>query len=287
MDQGDYIKLIVNSVMSNLIEGAVLAIIVLALFLKDIRPTLVVAISMPLSVLFAIVMMYFSGITLNILSLSGLGLGVGMLVDNSVVVIENIYRLRGRGIPAPRAAVQGARQVAGAIVSSTLTTVCVFLPMVFTTGMVLELLSDMAWTITFSLLASLIVALTVVPCAGSTVLRKQKEIKHPWFDRFLNGYEKLLRFCLKRKAIPLTLAIVLLAVSVWRIATMGVMLIPDMGSNQLSITVTVPADTEKEDAFATADAVMDAITNIDGVETVGAMSGGSDQHQQHADDDRH
>ena len=205
-----------------------------------------------------------------------MGLGVGMLVDNSVVVIENIYRLRGRGIPAPRAAVQGARQVAGAIVSSTLTTVCVFLPMVFTTGMVLELLSDMAWTITFSLLASLIVALTVVPCAGSTVLRKQKEIKHPWFDRFLNGYEKLLRFCLKRKAIPLTLAIVLLAVSVWRIATMGVVLIPDMGSNQLSITVTVPADTEKEDAFATADAVMDAITNIDGVETVGAMSGGSD-----------
>ena len=76
-------------------------------------------------------------------------------------------------------------------------------------------------------------ALTVVPCAGSTVLRKQKEIKHPWFDRFLNGYEKLLRFCLKRKAIPLTLAIVLLAVSVWRIATMGVVLIPDMGSNQL------------------------------------------------------
>lgn len=179
MDQGDYIKLIVNSVMSNLIEGAVLAIIVLALFLKDIRPTLVVAISMPLSVLFAIVMMYFSGITLNILSLSGLGLGVGMLVDNSVVVIENIYRLRGRGIPAPRAAVQGARQVAGAIVSSTLTTVCVFLPMVFTTGMVLELLSDMAWTITFSLLASLIVALTVVPCAGSTVLRKQKRSSTP------------------------------------------------------------------------------------------------------------
>ena len=276
MDQGDYIKLIVNSVLSNLIEGAVLAIIVLALFLKDIRPTLVVAISMPLSVLFAIVLMYFTGITLNILSLSGLALGVGMLVDNSVVVIENIYRLRGRGIPAPRAAVQGARQVAGAIMSSTLTTVCVFLPMVFTTGMVLELLSDMAWTITFSLLASLIVALTVVPCAGSTVLRKQREIKHPWFDRFLNGYEKLLRFCLKRKAIPLTLAIALLAVSVWRIATMGVVLIPDMGSNQLSITVTVPADTEKEEAFATADAVMDAITGIDGVETVGAMSGGSD-----------
>lgn len=112
MDQGDYIKLIVNSVLSNLIEGAILAIIVLALFLKDLRPTIVVAISMPLSVLFAIVWMYFTGITFNILSLSGLALGVGMLVDNSVVVIENIYRLRGRGVPAPRASVQGARQVA-------------------------------------------------------------------------------------------------------------------------------------------------------------------------------
>ena len=109
MDQGDYIKLIVNSVLSNLIEGAALAIIVLALFLKDLRPTIVVAISMPLSVLFAIVLMYFTGITFNILSLSGLALGVGMLVDNSVVVIENIYRLRGRGVPAARASVQGAR----------------------------------------------------------------------------------------------------------------------------------------------------------------------------------
>ena len=126
MDQGDYIKLIVNSVLSNLIEGAALAIIVLALFLKDLRPTIVVAISMPLSVLFAIVLMYFTGITFNILSLSGLALGVGMLVDNSVVVIENIYRLRGRGVPAARASVQGARQVAGSIVSSTLTTICVF-----------------------------------------------------------------------------------------------------------------------------------------------------------------
>ena len=275
MDQGDYIKLIVNSVLSNLIEGAALAIIVLALFLKDLRPTIVVAISMPLSVLFAIVLMYFTGITFNILSLSGLALGVGMLVDNSVVVIENIYRLRGRGVPAARASVQGARQVAGSIVSSTLTTICVFLPLVFTTGMVRELLSDMAWTITFSLLASLVVALTVVPCAGSTVLKKQKDIKHPLFDKVLNSYEKLLRFCLRRKAVPLALAIALLGVSVWRVATMGIVMIPDMSSNLLTITVNVPDDTAKEEAFATADSVMDAVMSVDGVDTVGAMSGGS------------
>ncbi len=275
MDQGDYIQMIVKSVLSNLVEGAVLAILVLALFLKDLRPTLVVALSMPLSVLFAIVMMYFTGITFNILSLSGLALGIGMLVDNSVVVIENIYRLRGRGVPAPRASVQGARQVAGSIISSTLTTICVFLPMIFSTGMVRELLTDMALTITFSLLASLIVALSVVPCAGSTVLRSQKEVKHPLFDKLLDGYEKALRFCLKVKALPLGLAIGLLVLSVWRITTMGIVMIPDMGSNQLSITVDVADDTAKEDAFATADAVMDAVSAIDGVETVGAMSGGN------------
>ena len=275
MDQGDYIKLIVNSVMSNLIEGAILAVIVLALFLKDLRPTLVVAISMPLSVLFAIVLMYFSGITLNILSLSGLALGVGMLVDNSVVVIENIYRLRNRGLPAARAAVQGARQVQGSIISSTLTTICVFLPLVFSSGMVMELMDDMAWTITFSLLASLVVALTVVPCAGSTVLKKSKEIRHPLFDRMLNGYEKLLRFCLRRKAVPLALAVVLLGVSVWRIATMGIVMIPEMSSNQLSMSLTLPADTPDADCFAAADAAMAAVSGVDGVETVGAMSGGS------------
>ena len=147
--------------------------------------------------------------------------------------------------------------------------------LVFTTGMVRELLSDMAWTITFSLLASLVVALTVVPCAGSTVLKKQKDIKHPLFDKVLNGYEKLLRFCLRRKAVPLALAIALLGVSVWRVATMGIVMIPDMSSNQLTITVNVPDDTAKEDAFATADSVMDAVMTVDGVDTVGAMSGGS------------
>ena len=275
MDQGDYIELIVKNVLSNLIEGAIFAVVVLALFLKDVRPTLVVAISMPLSVLFAIVLMYFTGINLNILSLSGLALGVGMLVDNSVVVIENIYRLRNRGLPAPRAAVQGARQVSGSIISSTLTTICVFLPLVFTTGMIMDLLSDMALTIGYSLIASLIVALTVVPCAGSTVLKKQKEIRHPWFDRLLNLYEKALRFCLNCKPVPIALAVGLLVFSVWQVIHMGIVLIPEMSTNQLSVTVEMPENTAKEDAFATADAVMDQLIAIDGIETVGAMSCGA------------
>ena len=119
MDQGIYIDMIVDSVLNNMIFGAILAILILFVFLKDIKPTLVIACSIPVSVIFAVVLMYFSGVTLNMISLSGLALGIGMLVDNSIVVIENIYRMRGEGVSAKRAAIEGARQVSGAITAST------------------------------------------------------------------------------------------------------------------------------------------------------------------------
>ena len=147
-------------------QGAVLAILILALFLKDVKPTLVVGVSSPLSVLFDVVMMYFTGLDLNIMSLGGLSLGIGMLVDNSIVVMENIYRLRARGVAAPRAAVQGTRQVFASIVSSTLTSVCVFLPVVFTKQITRELMLPMCLTIGYCLMASLLVAITVVPASA-------------------------------------------------------------------------------------------------------------------------
>ncbi len=272
MDQGDYIRLIINNVLSNLIWGAMLAIIVLVFFLKDVRPTAVVAVSIPLSVLFAIVLMYFSGITLNMISLSGLALGIGMLVDNSIVVIENIYRLRSRGVPAARAAVQGARQVAGAIASSTMTTVCVFLPVLFTEGLTRTLLTDMALTITFSLAASLAVALTVVPAAGSTILKKTRDIKHPWFDKVLQAYDKALRVALKVKAVPLALAVVLLVGSMGVVFSKGLVLMPDISSNQLSVSLELPEETEDAEAFAVADQAMERMMAVEGVQTVGAMS---------------
>ena len=275
MDQGDYIKLIVNSVLSNLIWGALLAVVVLAFFLKDVKPTIVVAFSIPFSVLAAIVLMYFSGVTLNMISLSGLALGVGMLVDNSVVVIENIYRLRGRGVPAARAAVQGAKQVTSAVTASTITTICVFLPMVFTSGLTRELLTDMALTIAYSLLASLIVALTVVPCMSVTVLKKSEQKKHPWFDKMLDGYEKLLRQCLKHKVVPLVLAVALLGAAAWSATRMGMVMMPDVSGNQISVTVTMDEGVDKDTAYAKADEVMDRILAVDGVDTVGAMSASS------------
>ena len=275
MDQGDYIKLIVNSVLSNLIWGALLAVVVLAFFLKDVKPTIVVAFSIPFSVMVAIVLMYFSGVTLNMISLSGLALGVGMLVDNSVVVIENIYRLRGRGVPAARAAVQGAKQVTSAVTASTITTICVFLPMVFTSGLTRELLTDMALTIAYSLLASLIVALTVVPCMSVTVLKKSEQKGHPWFDKMLDGYEKLLRQCLKHKVVPLVLAVALLGAAAWSATRMGMVMMPNVSGNQISVTVTMDEGTDKDTAYAKADEVMDRILTVDGVDTVGAMSASS------------
>lgn len=138
------------------------------------KPTLVIACSIPLSVVFAVVLMYFTNITLNIISLSGLALGIGMLVDNSIVVIENIYRLRGEGYSIRKAAVEGASQVTGAIIASTLTTICVFAPIIFTEGITRQLFVDIALTIAFTLAASLLVALTFVPMMAAGLLKIQK-----------------------------------------------------------------------------------------------------------------
>lgn len=174
MNQGVYIDMIVNSVMQNMIWGAILAILVLLLFLKDIKPTIVIACSIPLSVVAAIVLMYFTGITLNIISMSGLMLGIGMLVDNSIVVIENIYRLRAEGYSIRKAAVEGSKQVTGAIIASTLTTISVYAPIIFTEGITRQLFVDLALTIAYTLVASLVVALTFVPAMASVTLRKQR-----------------------------------------------------------------------------------------------------------------
>ena len=273
MDQGEYIELIINSVLSNLMWGALLAVIVLIIFLRDLRPTVIVAFSIPLSVLFTMVLMYFTNITLNIISLSGLALGVGMLVDNSIVVVENIYRLRNKGVSAARAAVMGANQVAGAIFSSTLTTICVFLPIVFTDGITRQIMQDMCLTIAYSLSASLIVALTLVPCMGSTFLKGDSQRKHRWFDAIQVGYERVVRFCLRFKVVPISIAVVLLIFSVWQVTKMGIVFVPEMGSEQLSATLTMDAEATQEEDYALADKLSEQIQKIEGVKTVGTMKG--------------
>lgn len=275
MNQGDYITMFISSILQSMLSGALLAVIVLILFFKDVKPTLVVAFSIPFSVLFAILIMYFSDISINIMTLAGLGLAIGMLVDNSIVVIENIYRIRNHGISAPRAAVQGAKQVAGPIISSTLTTICVFMPMIFTSGLVAELMVPFALTISYALTASLVVALTIVPTAGSILLEKTKEKSYPLFEKVQGIYGKLLSFCLRWKIVPLAIAIVLLVICVYEVLRMGITMLPEMTGEQISLTVNLPEETEKDDAFAMADQVMEAALSVEGVATVGAMDGSS------------
>lgn len=273
MDQGDYIDIIINSVLQNLLMGAVLAIIILYLFLRDIKPTLIVALSIPISVIFALVLMYFSGVTLNMISLSGLAIGVGMLVDNSVVVIENIYRLRNLGVPPVKAALNGAKQVAGAIASSTLTTICVFFPIVFIEGLTRQIFMDMALTITYSLLASLIVALTLVPAMGQRMLRKVKPVKHGMFDKMLGGYEKSIRFVLKHRAIALIVAVVLLFGSMFGAVARGFSFMPNMASTELSVTVSLDDSATMDDTIDAAQNLLDTLSKYDEFETVGVMTG--------------
>ena len=268
-NQGNYITVIVSSILSSMLVGAALAIIVLALFLRDIKPTLVVGFSIPLSVVFAVVLMYFTNMDLNVMTLAGLSLGIGMLVDNSIVVIENIYRLRSRGVPAARAAVQGTKQVGMSIVASTLTSVCVFLPVVFSSSIVRSLLQPMSLCIGYCLMASLIVAVTVVPAAASTVLKKAEPKQLKWFDKIQDKYAQSLEWCFKHRALPLVVAVVLLAFCGWKVLSMGVELLPTITSNEAIVTISTGKDITKEESYAIAGEAAEALLNVEHVQEVG------------------
>lgn len=277
MDQGIYIDLVMDSIINNILFGAVLAILILILFLKDLRPTFIIAVSIPISLVTAIVCMYFSGVTLNIISLSGLALGIGMLVDNSIVVIENIYRLRNEGASMKDAAIEGAKEVSGAIAASTLTTVCVFAPIVFTEGITRQLFADMGLTIGYSLLASLAIALTVVPAMASKVLRTVKETKESGvFYHLSRAYEKSIAFVLKWKAVVIPAVLVLFVLSGVLAISRGIAFMPSMDSTQISITLETKEDSKLEETAAVSDEIIDRIRKIEDVQDVGAMAGGSD-----------
>lgn len=275
MDQGVYIDMVVDSVIQNMLSGAGLAILVLLVFLGSFRPTLVIACSIPISIMTAIVCMYFSNITLNIISLSGLALGIGMLVDNSIVVIENIYRLRSEGYSVKKAAVEGASQVAGAIVASTLTTICVFAPILFTEGITRQLFVDMGLTIAYSLVASLVVALTLVPAMAAGLLKKGTDKKHRIFDKIQNAYALLLRGALKVKFLVILLAVGILVLSAKLAVSKGTEFMGDMESTQMSLTLTTPEGSSLADTSKVADEAIQRIETLDDVEDIGAMISGN------------
>lgn len=275
MDQGIYIDMVIQSVMQNMIYGGILAVLILFVFLRSVRPTFVIACSIPISVVAALVMMYFSGVTLNIISLSGLALGVGMLVDNSIVVIENIYRMRNEGVPARKAAIEGAKQVAGAITSSTLTTVCVFAPIVFTEGITRQLFVEMGLTIAYSLAASLLVALTVVPMMSAGLLQKTEEKQSRFLDKLQEGYSQLILKALHHKTWVLLGALGLFLLSAVLSISKGTEFFPSMESTQVTMTITTEKGIPLEETAAKSNEVMEKISDIKDIESIGAMASGS------------
>ena len=275
MDQGVYIDMIVKSILQNMIIGASLAILILIIFLRDFRPTIIIAFAIPLSVIFAIVLMYFTNITLNIISMSGLTLGIGMLVDNSIVVIENIYRLRKEGEPIKKAAVYGASQVAGAITASTLTTMCVFLPIVFTEGLTRQLFVDMGLTIAFTLTASLIVALTLVPAMAQGLLKNAKEKTSAEESLFMREYGKFLRGAMRFKPLVFLVMLLLLGASVMLALSRGTQFMPAMEGDQLMITLSAPKNETRtfDEMTGYADELTEKLLEVDDIATIGSMIG--------------
>jgi multidrug efflux pump subunit AcrB len=280
IDQGEYINQSTGSVVNNLLIGGLLAVLVLFLFLRNLRATFIVGVAIPISLLFAIVMIYLSGITLNIVSLGGLALGIGMLVDNSIVVMENIFRLKKQGLSNKEAAIKGTAQVGGAITASTLTTISVFLPIIFIEGFIKEIFMQMAMTIAFSLSASLLIALTLVPSISSKVLKENVEIKEnddKVINKFKGMYEKVFNFSFKFKYIILPVVLILFLLSIVLSTSKGFEYFPESDEGQISITVTNPVkDSLSFDDFVLIlDEIGADLVAYDDSDTVGITLGGS------------
>ena len=264
LDQSEYIETSVNSVLSNLIQGAFLAIIILFIFLKDYRPTLIVAISIPTSVIAAFVMMYFSGMSLNMISMGGLALAVGMLVDNSIVVIENMYRMLKEGASKVDAAIEGAKQVAGAIIASTITTMIVFVPLLFVEGLIGDVFIDLSYTVIFALLASLVVALTIVPSLGSTVLHEEKVKEDSKFIiKMKKAYRRVIEITLNHKWLTSGAIVFLLVASSVLSISRGFTMLPETDEGSISITLKTDGSNTFEEYSIYADELSEDILGID------------------------
>ena len=276
MDQGELIGVVIGSVINNLLIGGLLAIVILLLFLRDIRPTLIVAISIPVSIMLAFTLMYFSGVSLNMISMGALALAVGMLTDNSIVVIENIYRMReSTERSVAHAAISGAKQVSGAIIAASLTTASLFVPIIFTAGLTRQIFQDFGLTIAYALLASLVIALTVVPAASSVMLKNIKKTQEGrFFIKFVDGYEAVLRFALRFKWIVLVASAVAFVFSIWAIGRQGMELFPAMDTPQINVTAEMPEGSTFEETIVVAEELSARVLTIRDVETVGVSIGG-------------
>lgn len=246
IDTSEFITLSIDSVIQNILLGGIISVLVLLLFLKSIRATIVIGVSIPIAVISTFALMYFTGQTLNVLTLGGLALGIGMMVDSSIVILENIYSYRQRGYSLFESATKGASELAPAVIASTTTTLVVFLPIVFVEGIASDLFTPLALTVSFSLIASLVVAITLVPMLSSKLLASAMEDhgRRYWFNRvmervnqaYANGLKRVLKF--RKTTIAAT--IIAIAGSLALIPFIGAEFIPgaDQGQMQISLETT-------------------------------------------------
>ncbi|MFV0440112.1 MAG: efflux RND transporter permease subunit [Lachnospirales bacterium] len=290
IDSADYIEMSLNNVTSSALIGGVLAVIILLIFLNDIRAALIVGVAMPVSIISTFLLMNFAGFTLNMMSLGGLALGIGMLVDNSIVVIESIYRKLENGYSKTNAAILGAKEVAAPVISSTLTTVAVFLPLTFAGGLAAEIFNELSFTISFSLGSSLVIALTFVPMASSLFLQttEEKELKkgkvNPLIQGFQNffvklesGYKNVLEKALTyKKTVVLIVVIFIVATAGLAAATLGFVMIPEMDEGLVTISVSLPEGTELKETEEKLNELVERYIDLPEVDNMTIMIGGGD-----------
>ncbi len=273
-DPAEYINISINSVTSSAMIGGILAVIVLFVFLKDIRTTLIVAVAMPISIIITFSLMYFTGMTINIMSLGGLTLGIGMLVDNSIVVIESIYRKIEAGEDKFDAAIDGASEVSMSIIASTLTTIVVFIPITFAGGLAAQIFNQLSFTISFSLLSSLFASLTFVPMASAIFLQKEEEMLktgpiykildkfNKLFDKFTEQYKKVLSFSLVHKKIVAIVVVAFLILTSLSITTIGAVFMPETDQGMLQVTISMPKGTIIDDTLEKSITVAQMINEV-------------------------
>jgi HAE1 family hydrophobic/amphiphilic exporter-1 len=281
MDQSEFIQNAINNVSQNALLGGLLAVIILFIFLRNIRSTIIIATAIPVSIIATFVLMYFAGINLNIISLGGLALGVGMLVDNAIVVLENIYRYRSMGEGKIESAKEGSSEVAMAIVASTMTTVVVFMPVLFVEGLAARLFRDLAFTVAFSLLASLVVALTLIPMLASKILKlSQKEFKRQQKPgRIINLYKNLLIKALKHRWVVVLIMIIALAASLMLVPSIGFEFMPTADQGSFAISYTLPVGTSLAESNKAAEEIEKILNNIPEVGIIMTTVGTPDMMQ--------
>lgn len=277
-DQSEFIKDSIRNVTKNGLLGGIFSVIVLLIFLRNIRSTLIISVAIPVSVIGTFSLIYFGGISLNMMTLGGLALGMGMLVDNSIVVLENIYRYRTLGYDSVESAKKGVHEVGTAVIASTITSVAVFIPIVFSEGLTSLIFKELAMTVTFSLLASLLVALTFVPMLSSKLLRVDFEKRShdkfsSGFDKFKEMYVRFLERAIRHKFITIAVSILIVVGSVFLSSGLGAVFLPKVDEGYLKISVEMPIGTRIEHTQEFIKKIEGEIKDINEIDTIFLSTG--------------